>query len=93
MHVPQVRLCEVSECGYNGDRQCHAVAILVGDDHPRCDTFTPNHMRAGASGQRANVGACKVDHCTFNHNLLCSAPDILVAHHSGHADCVTFRPR
>lgn len=93
MRVPQVRTCEVTECSYNSDQHCHAVAIQVGQEHPRCDTYTPLGSRSGAMDQIANVGACKVSHCSFNNLLLCAAPDINVAHHSGHADCVTFRPR
>lgn len=93
MRIPQVQICEVVECGYNADRRCHAVAIQVGDQHPSCDTFTPNAAGMGADDQIAAVGACKVSQCSFNENLLCQAADIVVAHHRGHADCVTFRPR
>ncbi len=37
--IPPVTKCEVENCFYNHDLQCHAAAINIGGDHPACDTF------------------------------------------------------
>jgi hypothetical protein len=95
MKMPKVSACEATECAYNKDSQCHALAINVGDgSHPRCDTFAMSSSEAGDSSAVAQVGACKVDACKFNKSLECSAPSIRVAHHKAKcADCATFSPK
>jgi len=90
--MPPVKKCEVENCYYNRNLNCHAPAINVGGEHPMCDTFlaTGSHIdRAGSSA----VGACHVDECKFNQSLTCHADGILVAMHNDHADCETFTPR
>jgi hypothetical protein len=92
--VPKVTTCSVSECCFNDDAKCHAMAIQVGRDHPMCDTFTPQTGSAcGAPDLSGSVGACLVNACSFNAQLLCSAPGITVGGHAGHADCQTYRQR
>ncbi len=50
MKMPQVTECEMSECAYNKDNACHAMAITIGDGaHPRCDTFFRSAGRGGAT--------------------------------------------
>lgn len=96
-NLPKVKVCDVTECCYNRNKECHAGAIQVGDagptNHPACDTFTQGGNKCGVDRDSGNIGACKVQVCTFNNNLECNAPNIHVGHHSGHADCMTFRPR
>ncbi len=91
--MPKVAKCEVSECFYNSDMQCHVPAITVGGEtHPRCDTFISraNHIDcSGASG----VGACHTSICKHNSDLTCSAAEISVGCHAEHADCSTFECR
>lgn len=106
--VPKVKQCEMTECGFNDDRKCHAAAIQVGDQvgvavaerqgvalqDPKCDTFTRHPGgHFGAGDLLAQVGACKADTCTFNDHLRCTAEGITVGHHESHADCQTYRPR
>ncbi|NLC59002.1 MAG: DUF1540 domain-containing protein [Armatimonadetes bacterium] len=90
--MPPVSSCDVTECFFNQNQQCHANAIQVGGDHPQCDTFTlsQKHATPSAKGQ---VGACKVSECRFNSELSCRAPGIVVGYHQTHADCNTFTPR
>lgn len=91
--MPPVNNCDVTECFFNQNLQCHANAIQVGgDDHPQCDTFTLSQMH-GMPASQAQVGACKVSECRFNRDLSCAAPGINVGHHQMHADCLTFTPR
>lgn len=106
--VAQVTQCQVTECGFNDGKKCHAAAIQVGDQpgaavkerpqlglqDPKCDTYTRNPgAHFGAGDLLAKVGACMVDSCTFNDHLRCTAQGIEVGHHESHADCKTYRPR
>lgn len=85
-----VLTCTVGECSYNQELECLAPEIMVGDDHPRCDTFTRD--RISMATQDAIVMTCAVAACAFNDDQHCHARGVTVDHHSGHADCVTFRP-
>jgi len=92
--MPSVSECEMSECAYNQQRVCHALAITVGDDTcPMCDTYFDSDSKGGFGDETGTVGACKESDCQFNNALECSAPNIKVASHSGHADCSTYKPR
>ena len=91
--MPPVAKCDVESCFYNRDRHCHVPAINVGGEtHPQCDTFisTANHI--GCSGT-SGVGACHTSLCKFNTDLTCSAAEICVGMHAGHADCTTFEAK
>lgn len=107
-HVAKVNRCEVTECGFNEGKNCHAAAIQVGDQggsavverskprlqDPKCDTFTRNlGAHFGAGDLIAQVGACMADSCHYNDALRCTAQGILVGSHESHADCKTYRPR
>jgi hypothetical protein len=96
MEMPPVKGCQVTDCCYNMDEQCHALAIQVGDaaTHPICETFT--EQTASQCGDRAatgNVGACKVSLCEYNQSLECIADSIMVGYQQGEADCLTFEPK
>jgi hypothetical protein len=41
MEMSPIADCEVTDCCYNSDHKCHALAIQIGDGatHPVCDTF------------------------------------------------------
>ncbi len=94
VQTPKVLDCEVTDCSYNNNKQCHAVAITVGDgDCAMCDTFFKSSQKGGAMEITGSVGACKESDCTFNKSLECAAPGIHVASHKGHADCSTYQPR
>ncbi len=102
--IPLVRLCELSECGFNEANMCHAAAIQVGDEerttasrhaavavHPRCDTFTPRRgAHFGATDLQARVGSCKAESCKYNERFRCTAEAVIVGPHDGHADCKTY---
>lgn len=90
MKMPKVSECSVASCAYNKSKQCHALAITIGDDiHPRCDTFCTCGDKAGEA-RSSQVGACKVAICKFNVNLECHAKSITVGSGSDEADCLTF---
>jgi hypothetical protein len=91
MDEGHVLTCTVTECSYNRMEVCHAPNINVGDNHPACDTFTTSNASLNESGM-PDVAICNVLECQFNENNDCMAPGITVAHHSNHADCLTFRP-
>lgn len=90
--MSKISACEVTDCSYNKGRQCHALAITVGGPEACacCDTYLHKPGKGGTADVSAGVGACKVDDCKFNMSLECSAPDIKVGLHHGHADCKTF---
>jgi hypothetical protein len=90
--LPIVSTCEETGCFFNRELGCHAPAINVGAEHPRCDTYAPSSSHIGRPGG-GFVGACHVAECTWNEELTCSAPSIQVGHHQDHPDCMTFDPR
>ncbi len=92
--IAKVERCEISQCAYNLNNQCHALAITVGGDasHPQCDTFFGSSEKGGLKSKVARVGACKVSACMFNKSLECSSPDIMVGYKQDEVDCLTFLP-
>ena len=91
MKMAKVNKCEVSDCVYNTDNHCHALAITVGDgDDPMCDTFCQSSTKGGDADELAGVGACKVSNCKFNKQFECDAPEIIVSYHEQKPDCMTF---
>ncbi len=91
MEMPKVTDCQASECSYNSDGMCHAMAITIGDmTNPQCDTFCQSSSKGGDPTCIALVGACKTTSCTHNMSLECQAPGISVGYQSGEVDCLTF---
>ncbi len=95
MNMAKVYRCEVSECSYNFQNQCHARAITVscGGARPMCETFCSSSIRGGDRNFLAGVGACKCAECIFNTALECRSPEIKVGRQDDQIDCLTFRPR
>jgi hypothetical protein len=95
MEMPPVTNCQVTDCCFNMDKQCHALAIQVGDAaaHPICDTFTGQANQCGDQSAIAGVGACKASSCEYNENLECMAQGITVGYQQGEPDCLTFERR
>jgi len=92
MHMEKeaiVLTCLAEDCSYNCRAECCAPSIEVGDDHPRCDTFTTGEVEIAE--MMATVQDCKVMDCHFNTQLACSASGVTLSTHSGHADCLTYR--
>lgn len=90
--MPPVSRCDVTNCFYNREKNCHAPAINVGGEHPMCDTFISKSEHITRPATSA-VGACHVDQCRYNQNLTCHAAGIVVGYHADHADCDTFEQR
>ncbi len=70
-----VLTCHEKACGYNSHECCYAPAIEVGDEHPRCDTFTRGKAM-GLTGEMPAVAACHVEGCSFNRSMSCGAPGV-----------------
>lgn len=85
-----VMTCNVDDCSYNENQECWAPDIKVGADHPTCDTYTSQNV--SAADQESMVSQCMVSACDFNDQMRCQARGVTVSTHSGHADCLTFRP-
>lgn len=89
--MPKILDCMVTDCSYNKDKACHAMAITVGHGgHPMCDTFIRTAQKGGFMDMTGGVGACRESGCRFNKALECSASGIHVKLHVDHADCSTF---
>ena len=95
MEMVKVKRCDVRECAYNANGQCHTLAITVGsgEEHPMCDTFCPSSEKGGVEDTLAGVGACKVSGCAFNSDLECHSQGIEVGHQGNEIDCLTFQSR
>ncbi len=92
VNMSKVTECKASECAYNVEMACHAIAITVGDgNRPMCDTFFRTDMRKGVKGA-AGVGACKVADCRHNSDYECGAPSIRVGNLVEAGGCLTFEP-
>ncbi|MCF6522703.1 DUF1540 domain-containing protein [Streptomyces sp. JJ36] len=93
MDMPIVNQCTVTECVYNREEACHALAITVGDvQHPRCDTYFSAGTKGGDPSTTGRVGACKVSACRHNAQFECRAPGITVGYQQTEVDCLTFAP-
>jgi hypothetical protein len=92
MHHVVVKKCQVNQCCLNRNGECHSLAIQVGDSViPACDTYTNNAPgQCGLQDLSAEVGACKVVGCTYNHGLLCDAPGIDVGWKDNQPECLTY---
>lgn len=88
---PEIAGCAMKDCAFNSRGRCHALAINVGDDHPRCDTYSSSAEKAGQHYLIGGVGACKVTRCSYNGGMLCGAPNISIARHNDHADCLMYK--
>lgn len=94
MEMPIVSECDVTDCAYNTDNMCHAMAITVGDSiNPMCDTYCTSSSTGLDTSCHASVGACKTTACKFNVGLECSASNICVGFNSDEVDCLTFQKR
>lgn len=94
MEMPKVTNCDVEDCAYNIDEECHAMAITIGDSlNPKCDTFCQSIMKGGDVSSIAGVGACKVSSCTYNISLECQAAEICVGYKGSDPDCLTFNSK
>ncbi len=92
MTMPKIMDCDMMDCVYNRDDECHAMAITIGDQSPICDTCMRGSKKGGVMDMTAGVGACKVESCKFNRSLECSSKGIHVGQHTDHAECETFSP-
>jgi hypothetical protein len=93
MEMPKILECDAMECAYNQNRQCHALAITVGDEvHPHCDTFWKAANKGGDLNVIGGVGACRTVACRFNQDLECTASGIRVGRAGEAVDCLTFEP-
>lgn len=92
----RITACDVTDCSYNKHNACHTLAITVGgpgDTCPNCDTYLHASQKGGIFDVQGGVGACKVEKCTFNASLECTASNITVGKHQGHPDCLTYQER
>ncbi|MCE5327584.1 MAG: DUF1540 domain-containing protein [Planctomycetaceae bacterium] len=94
MNMPRVIQCDATDCSFNRERQCHALAVTIGDgDNPQCDTYCHGANKGGDPASIAGVGACKVASCLHNRYLECWAPNINVGMRGGDVDCLTYSKR
>lgn len=92
MHMQRetlVETCLVEDCSWNCRDECCAPSVEIGDEHPRCDTYTTGAVMP--ADNMASVLDCKVEDCHFNHSMACGASGITLGHHHDHADCLTYR--
>ena len=89
MDMCKIMECDISDCAYNRDQECHAMAITVGDNDPVCDTYMQSAQKGGADTTGC-VGACKITRCEFNESLECTAGSIQVGRHSNSPECLTY---
>ncbi len=90
MAMPKILSCSMTDCAYNNNDGCHALAITVGAETPMCDTFMMCSQKGGGAESNESVGACKVVKCNYNQSLECTASGIHISRHADHAECDTF---
>lgn len=90
IEVPEVQRCEVSECAYNRQNACHALAITVGDlTGHLCDTSISMGRHTQHKGT-AGIGACRAVDCIHNDDFECQADGVRIGMPGGQAECTTF---
>jgi hypothetical protein len=82
--------CNAIDCVYNKDNKCHTMAVNVGDMEPMCDTFLHSGKKAGFDDVIGGIGSCKVDSCSYNKSLECTAKGIHMKKVGSHVDCTTY---
>ncbi|MBB5155995.1 DUF1540 domain-containing protein [Saccharopolyspora phatthalungensis] len=93
MEMPLVNKCTATDCAFNRNETCHALAITIGDPlHAQCDTFCSASVAGGDPDAVGHVGACKMTDCRYNVNLECQAPGITVGYEEDIVDCLTYQP-
>ena len=85
--------CNAIDCVYNKNKQCHTMAINIGDLEPMCDTFLHSSKKFGYDDITGGVGSCKVDGCAYNKSLECTASGIHMEKTGSHVDCTTYRSK
>mgnify|MGYP006304075245 CR=1 FL=1 len=93
MYMPKVSKCEVGDCAYNAGQTCHAMAITIDANTPKCDTFFGQKAEEIDTSVEGGVGACKAENCRYNKGLECTAEGIMVSKGTDQADCMTFELR
>jgi len=93
MKMSTILKCNVIDCAYNTDKNCHAIAITVGGPKPCCDTFIRLTNKGGIPTIKGGVGACKVENCQYNGMLECMAQGIDIGFGSCIAECLTFKSK
>ena len=84
--------CNSVKCSWNESEECHAPRIEVGSSGPECETFTIQTI-SNVAHKTAAVDYCDMSDCGLNRETICLASGITVGNHTGHADCITFRPK
>ena len=90
----KVNACTVTDCAYNANESCHALAITIDNPSPAtCATYTPKAegKRGGAEMTVANIGACKAANCVHNEALTCQAGEVKIGMQDGKVSCLTFK--
>lgn len=95
MQMPKVMDCSVSNCAYNAQKACHAMAITIGEApaDPACDTFFTANKHGGVANMTAGVGACKSYDCRHNKDFECTASNVHIGMKGKQPDCLTFEKR
>jgi hypothetical protein len=95
-YMPIVSMCDVKECAFNRNQTCHALVITIDDERTRCaicGIYVKTDRKGGVMDATGRVGACSAQGCKYNTGLECTAYNISVGLHEGHADCKKFSLR
>ena len=92
--ISKISGCAATDCSFNMHRECHAMAITVGDGAcAMCDTYTRSGPKGGSPEIIGGVGACREGDCKFNKSFECAAGSIFIGMHDDHAECKTYTKR
>ena len=93
--MAKVITCKTTECVYNTEHKCHALAISVSSaSNPVCQTFVAGEHKSGDPHAIAGVGACHAESCEYNRGRMCYAGSVDVGHKDQEeAACLTFEAR
>ncbi len=93
--MPLIVSCTGSDCAYNRDLTCNAMAVTMGADRQAvCDTFYRSDHQVAHPDSVSFVGACKMEGCRFNRNLECTAfSGVSLVGDNGRVRCHTYEAR
>ncbi len=93
--MPLIVSCTGSDCAYNRNLTCNAMAVTIGADREAvCDTFYHTDHKVAHPDAVSFVGACKMEGCRFNRNLECTAySGVSLVGDNGRVSCHTYEDR
>ena len=94
-NMPLIVCCTGSNCSYNRNLTCNAMAVTVGGERQAlCHTFYQTDRKVAHPESVSFVGACRMEKCCSNRHLECTAfSGVSLVGHNGQVLCHKYKER